>query len=93
MKLSRSLSLAVALGYTVIGFHVNGIEGAMVFALVLLPPLACIWFSDDMGRYMGSNFGDPAINRTTPGCVVAFGGWLLLVVIGVLGATIALRGG
>jgi len=92
MTVSRALSLVIAAGIVVLGFRLNGIEGAASFALVLLLPLACIWFGDDLGHYMGSNFGSQAINRVTPGCMAAFAGWVLLVVIAVLGLTLTLSG-
>ncbi|MGA1790198.1 MAG: hypothetical protein ACMUIM_01830 [bacterium] len=37
-----------------------------------------IWFSDMLGGYTGIGLGHVPITRTTPGCFVAFGGWLLL---------------
>ena len=50
-------------------------------ALFLIFPLACIFFSDAMGSYTGmSGLGArPWITKTTPGCFVAFAGWLLLL--------------
>jgi hypothetical protein len=42
-----------------------------------LLPLACIWYGDEMGEYMGT-FPGPAINRATPGWMVKLGGWFLL---------------
>ena len=93
MKVSRTLSLVVAAATVALGFHSGGIERAAMLALVQLLPLACIWFSGDMGRYVGSNFGRVPIDRATPGCLVAFGGWLLLLVVASLCASLALSGG
>ena len=44
----------------------------------LLIPLLCIWFGDEMGNYVGALPG-PAINKSTPGCLVRVGGWVLLL--------------
>ncbi|WP_230271933.1 hypothetical protein [Rhodopirellula halodulae] len=50
------------------------------FAFALLP-LACIWFSNELGRLTGVSMGigRPTINEATPGIFVAAGGWLLLL--------------
>jgi len=47
---------------------------------VCIFPLACIWFSDAMGNYTDS-FRSPAINKTTPGPIVALAGWIFLFMI------------
>lgn len=41
-------------------------------------PLACIWYGDEMGDYVGTLPG-PSINRTTPGWMVKLAGWFLLL--------------
>ena len=50
----------------------------LVIGAGLLFPLACIWFGDEMGDYVGTLPG-PAINRRTPGGLVKAGGWVLLL--------------
>ncbi len=51
---------------------------AFQLALFLMLPLGCIWFSDAMGGYTGMGMGRGAITSPTPGCLIAFVGWLLL---------------
>ena len=76
---SRILSGAIAVAYLVTAYFARGAEVTVRLGIFLILPLACIWFSDAMGGYTGLNFGTrPAITQTTPGCFVAFGGWLLL---------------
>jgi hypothetical protein len=82
--LSRGLSLLVAAVYLAIvglfGSHRALTErlGATVFtAFVLCFPLACIWFGDELGEYVGLLPG-PAISKRSPGWLVKVCGWVLL---------------
>lgn len=78
---SRMLSGIVALAYLITAFTLGGGELALRLFIFLLLPLACIWFSDAMGGYTGFiGLGKPAVTRETPGCIIAAGGWLLLVI-------------
>ena len=86
--IGRVLSLVVALLYLTAAFLGGGAETAFKMLLFIILPLACIWFSDAMGSYTGVMRGQ-SISTTTPGCLVAFGGWLVLmlpVIIGIIGA-------
>ncbi len=76
---SRIISLTIALGYIAFAYFDGGLVTALRVTAIVLLPLACIWFSDTMGGYTGVNFGRGQINKTTPGCLVAFGGWFLLL--------------
>ena len=80
---SRTLSLLIAIAYLVIAC-LSAQSAAKVFASLLivggalLLPLACIWFADEMGEYVGVLPG-PAINHKSPAWMVKVGGWLLLL--------------
>jgi hypothetical protein len=83
--MSRTLSLVIAGIYLlVVGFSkqprsLASILGAVLLtAAALLLPLACIWFGDELGNYVGAVPG-PAINRRSPGWMVKLGGWVLLL--------------
>ena len=56
-------------------------ESVMRMMLLLLLPVACIWFPDEMGSLKGVSFGlfRPKITETSPGDAVAVGGWLVLL--------------
>jgi hypothetical protein len=41
-------------------------------------PLACIWFADEMGSYIGPT-SSGAITSSAPGRLVCIAGWLLLL--------------
>jgi len=81
----RVLSLIIAAGYvliTLLGGLSRSVPAAigsvLLVSVVLLLPLACIWYGDEVGGYMGMLPG-PAINRSTPGVFVKVGGWILLL--------------
>lgn len=84
---SRGISVAVAIAYLLVAYFAGG-GGKAVLQVTgfLVLPMACIWFSDDMGGYTGM-MGHGQITSITPGCFVAFGGWLVLflpVIVGVI---------
>jgi len=90
---SRIISGITAAGYLVAAFLAGGLELTWRVAAYLVLPLACIWFSEAMGDYTGPNFATrPAITRATPGCFVAFGGWLLLLLPVIIGLILYLSG-
>jgi hypothetical protein len=74
---SRTISGAIALAYLVAAYFGSGGEATFRVAIFLVFPLACIWYSESMGEYVGG-FGSHVITERTPGCFVAAGGWLLL---------------
>ena len=79
---SRGLSLVVASIYFGITIYFAQ-PGTLTVSLLrvgsgLLFPLACIWFGEEMGDYVGTLRG-PAITQTTPEWMVKLGGWVLLL--------------
>lgn len=84
---SRALSLVVASIYVgvTIYFAQRGTAIGHVARLVpgLLFILACIWFEDEMGDYVGS-FPKPVITQRSPGWMVKVGGWILLLLPAIL---------
>lgn len=77
---SRPLSGCVAGFYFAIAWIFGGAEMAVKVVSFLLLPLACIWFSDAMGNCTGFlTFTRPAITEKSPGILVAFIAWLLLL--------------
>lgn len=77
--ISRIVSGAIAIAYVVMVYRTGGGEDALELTIFLVLPLACIWYSEEMGSYPGV-IRLQAITSKTPGCMVAFGGWLLLFV-------------
>ena len=81
--IGRTLSLIVAAVYLVITAIYASSQGKLLTDLLiigaaLLFPLACIWFPDELGEYMGALPG-PGITRKSPGWMVRICGWVLLL--------------
>jgi hypothetical protein len=81
----RFASLIIALFYIAPPLLAAVFRGAdptnlLPIILFLILPLSCIWFSDALGGWTGfSRAGGPRITQTSPGCLVAFVGWILLL--------------
>jgi hypothetical protein len=84
---SRGLSLLVAAVYLMIPIlalltsakSIREVLGMLlIMAGGLLIPLACIWFGDELGGYVGLLPG-PAITKRSPGWLVKAAGWFLLL--------------
>ncbi|MDY6863301.1 MAG: hypothetical protein SV062_09980 [Thermodesulfobacteriota bacterium] len=78
MTISRVISGVITIIYLIIAFLVDGLEGMLDFIMFLMLPLVCIWFSDEMGSYTGLIRGH-LITSESPGWLVAFLGWILLL--------------
>ena len=81
--IGRVLSLIIAVVYLVVGGFSATSKGKLLGALLIvgvwvLLPLACIWFGDELGEYIGA-FPGPGINRKSPAWMVKAGGWVLLL--------------
>lgn len=76
----KALSLVVAIAYVALAYHFGAGEGAMRMGMFLILPMACIWFGESMGGFVGGTMRGQFISSTTPGCMVAAGGWLLLLI-------------
>ena len=89
---SRGLSLLVAGAYLLIPLllaashkSIREVLGILLItAAALLLPLACIWFGDELGDYIGALPG-PAVNRRSPGWLVKLAGWFLLLLPAMVG--------
>jgi hypothetical protein len=88
---NRILSGLLAALYVVGAYVAAGGEGAAKTVLCVIFPLACIWFGDEMGGYIGPT-SSGAITSPTPGPLVCIGGWLLLLLPILIGITYALFG-
>ncbi len=77
MNWNRILSGVLATAYIVLAFVVAGGEACFKIAIFLILPLACVWFSDEMGDYIGQS-GSGYITERSPGILVLILGWLLL---------------
>ena len=88
---NRILSGLVAVIYVVAASFSGGAEAAFKAFLFLILPLACIWFSDAMGGYVGPT-PRGAITSPTPGSIICIAGWLLLLLPAIVGIIYACVG-
>jgi len=76
--INRAASAIVAIVYMILAYSRGGPPPAISCLLYLLLPMACIWFSEEMGEFTGV-MGRHYIDAKSPGCLVAFLGWVLLL--------------
>ena len=78
MNWNRIISGLVAAVYLALAFGHGGMEPAFKIGIFLILPLACIWFAEAMGGYVGSTTS-MAISAPSPKLLVCILGWLLLL--------------
>ena len=83
--ISKILSAIIAIAYIATACFTDGGETAFRAGLFLILPMACIWFGDSMGGYVGGTMRGQYISSSTPGCLVIAGGWLLLLLPAIIG--------
>ena len=76
---NRVFSGILATIYIIGAFVTVGGEGGFKALLFVIFPLACIWFGDAMGGFTGPS-GRNWITDPSPGLMVCFLGWLLLLI-------------
>lgn len=79
--MARKLSLVIVLVYLVAALIYGGWELLLIAAIVLIMPIAMIWFGDEIGDYVGGfhRIGKPYITKRSPGSLVSLFGWALLL--------------
>ena len=75
---NRTLSGALAVLYIAGGCVVGGAKVGFETAMFVILPLACIWFGEVMGGYIGATVHG-AITSPTPGLLVCILGWVVLM--------------
>jgi hypothetical protein len=80
---SKLVSVAIAIGYAIAIVAKMGFTPHATIGLLLLVPLAFIWFPEEIGSYTGYVGRGNTIDTETPPFMVSGIGWLLLVLSGV----------
>jgi hypothetical protein len=78
MNWNRALSALLAVFFIVFGYLDAGAKDAWEAGLFVILPLACIWFCDAMGGYIGPVWRGN-ITAASPGVVICILGWILLL--------------
>lgn len=76
--INRGLSLLVATAYITAAYYFGDGAEALKTAICLLLPMACIWFSEELGSFTGIMHYH-AITSPSPAFLVCALGWLLMV--------------
>jgi hypothetical protein len=91
----KIISLLIAVAYVSAAIAINGFTvNALVICVYVVLVLGLIWFPEEAGDHFNeSAYGHGDINKRSPGILVSFMGWFLLiglpVIISILG--VALR--
>ena len=88
---NRIVSALIAALYLIFAYVHGGAELAFKIGLLVIFPLACIWFANAMGGYTGPTT-NIAITKASPGLIVAILGWLLLLLPVIIRIISALAG-
>jgi hypothetical protein len=80
MRVSRAASVVVAAGYLIAAVVSAGWDPrTFILGVILLFPLALIWFPEVFGSYLGPAGRGGHIDQESPPFLVAIAGWFFLV--------------
>ncbi len=77
--IGKIASLVIAFGYAAVATIAGGLQG-LECSVVLLLPLALIWFADEIGEatgYMAGNY--TVVDTPTPAILISIAGWFFLL--------------
>ena len=80
----KIISLTISIIYLVVAYNTGGTAIFFKVLLLLLFPVACIWFGDVTVTYKRSKMGAQPIIKELSGCLVKLIGWILLLLPGVI---------
>ena len=73
------ISSIIALTYLILAYLSGGGEAFIKIMMFLVLPLCAIWFPDILGDLMIIRVFRPSITEKSPGFLVRFLGWILLL--------------
>ena len=82
ITISKIVAVVIALIYAIAVVIAVGLSRAGG-VLLLVVPLALIWFPEELGSYTGYVSRGSTIDTETPPAIVVFLGWLILVLTGI----------
>ena len=80
--MGRVLSLVIAVLYMALAYFQHDANSFFDLLGYLILPLACIWFSDEMGNFFGLGLGGHGfarVDESSPPSLIKFMGWVLLL--------------
>lgn len=76
---SKIAALVLVLFYTLIAIITIGTTAVFGVLLLLVPPLALIWYSEELSEFTGYIGRGTTIHQTSPEFLIAAFGWLVLL--------------
>jgi hypothetical protein len=76
--MKRILSGLVAAGYIAMAMLAFGAKGIVLAAAFLVIPMACIWFSAEMGSFAGT-MNLQYVNARSPARLIEVAGWVIIL--------------
>jgi len=80
MKASRISSLVIGVVYILFALSSGDLEFILYALIYVVLFVGLIWFGDLFGQLTVLRIGRPSINKTTPGSIVSFGAWIILLI-------------
>ena len=79
ITLGRILGLLIAIAYVLLAVASYGLTTGLKVCVILLLPLALIWFPDELGSLTGIYIQHSLVNRESPPVLICLMGWFFLV--------------
>ncbi|MDD4879307.1 MAG: hypothetical protein PHR22_02485 [Candidatus Omnitrophica bacterium] len=89
--MGKIISAAIGIGYILLAYLVDGTESAFKTIAFLIIPLGFIWFSEAIGNYTGPVTRAAPFTNKTPAFLIAFAGWVVLLLPAVIGLFLSFR--
>jgi len=77
-NIGKIVALTMSCFYLITAYYSGGGELLLRTLAFLIIPLGCIFFSAAMGGFTGLSGGGIHVSKPTPGCFIAFMGWIIL---------------
>lgn len=87
--MKRILSGLVAAGYIAMAILAFGAKGIVLAAAFLVIPIACIWFSNEMGSFIGT-MNLQYISARSPARLIEAAGWVIILLAPVVAVVVKL---
>lgn len=79
MEASRVVSILIAVACASIAYFYGPAGGLPVTLLLIVLPLGCIWYGQEIGSFSGKPVQGEVQSTSLIGTVVVFAGWVMLM--------------
>ncbi|MDD5546836.1 MAG: hypothetical protein PHO67_06755 [Candidatus Omnitrophica bacterium] len=89
--MGKIISAAIAACYIVLAYSAGGAKMAFKIFAFLIIPIGFIWFSEAIGNYTGPVTRAAPLTNKTPAFLIAFVGWVVLLLPAIIGLFLSFR--